>query len=118
MRDDDILNPVQGDGRYAASLPFFGGLSIWEANPKIVAKLREVGALFHEEPLRPQLHALLAPQDAGHLSRDDAMVRRDGRRAGLARRGSRTETLRATALRGHRGDGVLSRRGARRGCTA
>src|SRR5262245_15727980 len=50
MKDDDILNPVQADGRYAASLPFFGGLSIWDANPKIVAKLREVGALFHEEP--------------------------------------------------------------------
>jgi isoleucyl-tRNA synthetase len=50
MRDDDILNPVQGDGRYAASLPFFGGMSIWDANPKIVAKLREVGSLLHEEP--------------------------------------------------------------------
>jgi len=50
MKDDDILNPVQADGRYAASLPFFGGLSIWDANPKIVAKLREAGALFHEEP--------------------------------------------------------------------
>ncbi len=50
MRDDDILNPVQGDGRYAAGLPFFGGLSIWKANPEIVAKLREVGALFHEQP--------------------------------------------------------------------
>jgi isoleucyl-tRNA synthetase len=50
MRDDDMLNPVQGDGRYASSLPFFGGMSIWDANPKIVAKLREVGALFHEAP--------------------------------------------------------------------
>jgi isoleucyl-tRNA synthetase len=50
MTDDDMLNPVQADGRYAASLPFFGGMSIWDANPKIVAKLREVGALFHEAP--------------------------------------------------------------------
>ena len=50
MRDDEMLNPVQADGRYAASLPFFGGMSIWDANPKIVAKLREVGALFHEAP--------------------------------------------------------------------
>ena len=49
MRDEEILNPVQGDGRYAASLPFFGGLSIWEANPKIVDKLREVDALLHVE---------------------------------------------------------------------
>ena len=50
MSDDAILNPVQGDGRYAKSLPFFGGMSIWDANPKIVAKLAEVGALLHAEP--------------------------------------------------------------------
>jgi isoleucyl-tRNA synthetase len=50
MSDDAILNPVQGDGHYAKSLPFFGGMSIWEANPKIVAKLAEVGALLHAEP--------------------------------------------------------------------
>src|SRR5437899_10012451 len=49
MHDDDILNPVQGDGRFAADLPFFGGMKIWDANPKIVDKIREVGALFHAE---------------------------------------------------------------------
>ena len=49
MKDDDMLNPVQGDGRYARALPFFGGLSIWKANPLIVDKLREVGALLHTE---------------------------------------------------------------------
>src|SRR5438067_3645573 len=48
--DDDILNPVQGDGRYAKELPFFGGMKIWDANPKIVDKLREVGALLHAVP--------------------------------------------------------------------
>jgi isoleucyl-tRNA synthetase len=47
--DEEILNPVQADGRYAESLPFFGGLSIWKANPLIVDKLREVGVLFHHE---------------------------------------------------------------------
>ena len=47
MSDDEILNPVQGNGRYAESLPFFGGLSIWDANPRIVEKLRETGTLFH-----------------------------------------------------------------------
>jgi len=49
LTDDDILNPVQGDGRYAADLPFFGGLKIWDANPKIVDKVREVHALWHAE---------------------------------------------------------------------
>ncbi len=48
MKDDDMLNPVQGDGRYAGSLPFFGGEKIWDANPMVVAKLREVGALLHD----------------------------------------------------------------------
>jgi isoleucyl-tRNA synthetase len=50
MTDDDILSPVQGDGRYAQDLPFFGGMKIWDANPKIVDKLRDVGALLHSEP--------------------------------------------------------------------
>jgi isoleucyl-tRNA synthetase len=47
MTDDEILNPVQGNGRYAESLPLFGGLSIWDANPRIVEKLRETATLFH-----------------------------------------------------------------------
>jgi isoleucyl-tRNA synthetase len=50
LTDDTILNPVQGDGRYATDLPFFGGMKIWDANPKIVDKLREVGALLHAQP--------------------------------------------------------------------
>ncbi len=49
MTDDAILNPVQGNGRYAESLPFFGGLSIWDANARIVEKLRDTGTLFHAE---------------------------------------------------------------------
>jgi isoleucyl-tRNA synthetase len=49
MKDDEMLNPVQGDGKYASDLPLFGGLSIWEANPRIVDKLREAGALLHDE---------------------------------------------------------------------
>ncbi|MBC7804505.1 MAG: isoleucine--tRNA ligase [Candidatus Parcubacteria bacterium] len=46
MKDEEILTPVLGDGSYAASLPLFGGLSIWDANPKIVKLLQEKGALF------------------------------------------------------------------------
>jgi isoleucyl-tRNA synthetase len=46
MKDDEILTPVMGDGRFAQSLPLFGGLSIWDANPKIVKALEEKGALF------------------------------------------------------------------------
>src|SRR5688500_1325401 len=46
LKDDEILTPVLGDGRYADSLPLFGGLSIWDANAKIVKALEERGALL------------------------------------------------------------------------
>ncbi|NUZ07192.1 isoleucine--tRNA ligase [Piscinibacter koreensis] len=52
MAVDDILNPVQGDGRYEAALPLFGGLEIWKANPKIVDALREAGRLLDSGPLQ------------------------------------------------------------------
>ncbi len=50
LRDDDILAPVQGDGRYAASLPLFGGELIWAANAEIVDAIRAAGALFSHAP--------------------------------------------------------------------
>lgn len=43
---DDILNPVQGNGRYVDELPLFGGLNIWKAAPLVIEKLREHGRLF------------------------------------------------------------------------
>ncbi|MCD2515568.1 isoleucine--tRNA ligase [Massilia sp. G4R7] len=46
MRDDEILTPVMGDGRFAPSLPLFGGMTIWEASKPICDALRAAGALF------------------------------------------------------------------------
>jgi isoleucyl-tRNA synthetase len=46
MKDEEMLTPVMADGRFAASLPLFGGLSIWDANSKIVKTLEEKGALL------------------------------------------------------------------------
>jgi isoleucyl-tRNA synthetase len=46
MKDSEILTPVMGDGKYAPSLPYFGGLSIWDANAKIVKLLEEKHALL------------------------------------------------------------------------
>ena len=117
MTDDEILNPVQGDGRYAASLPFFGGMKIWDANPQIVDKLREVGALLHAEKFTHSYMHCWRHQHADHLSRDDAVVRRHGRRARIPRR-KPAEPLRATALAGIEAHRSSSRHGARRGCTA
>jgi isoleucyl-tRNA synthetase len=99
MRDDDILNPVQADGRYAASLPFFGGLSIWDANAKIVAKLREVGALFHEEPyVHSYMHCWRHKTPVILRATTQWFAGMDGV-PGFAGR-KPPETLRATALRG------------------
>ncbi len=46
MADDDILNPVMGDGHYASTLPLFGGMTIWEASKPICAALEAAGSLF------------------------------------------------------------------------
>ena len=46
---DDILNPVQGNGRYVDDLPLFGGLNIWKAAPLVIDALREHGRLFATE---------------------------------------------------------------------
>ena len=50
MKDADIINPVMGDGKFVPSLPGFGGLSIWDANPKIVEALNTAGTLIKQEP--------------------------------------------------------------------
>lgn len=52
MSNDDILSPVQSNGVYVADLPFFGGQFIWKANPAIVAKLEEAGALLKHEAIK------------------------------------------------------------------
>jgi isoleucyl-tRNA synthetase len=49
MKDEEILAPVMGDGKFAPGLALFGGLSIWEANPKIVQEIERRGALFASE---------------------------------------------------------------------
>jgi isoleucyl-tRNA synthetase len=47
MKNEDILNPVMGDGRYVSTLPLFGGLNIWKAQPEIVKTIEAAGCLFH-----------------------------------------------------------------------
>jgi isoleucyl-tRNA synthetase len=46
MKVDDILNPVQGHGSYAADFPLFGGQNIWKAVPVIIQALQDAGRLF------------------------------------------------------------------------
>ncbi|PLC53542.1 isoleucine--tRNA ligase [Pollutimonas nitritireducens] len=49
LTDDQIIGPVMGDGHYVESLPLFGGLMIWKANPLIVDALQNAGSLLHTE---------------------------------------------------------------------
>ena len=46
-----IYNPVDDDGRFIAEVEHFAGLTVWEANPKIVELLSRVGALVASVPL-------------------------------------------------------------------
>ncbi|TFW13239.1 isoleucine--tRNA ligase [Massilia arenosa] len=46
MKDDAILTPVMGDGKFAPTLPLFAGMTIWEASKPICEALRSEGALF------------------------------------------------------------------------
>jgi isoleucyl-tRNA synthetase len=51
MKHDQILNPVQGNGVYEATLPLFGGQNIWKANPLIVDALRDANRLLATDKL-------------------------------------------------------------------
>jgi len=47
-----IYNPVDDDGRFIPEVAHFAGLTVWEANPKIIEHLRAVGALVAEVSLQ------------------------------------------------------------------
>jgi len=48
---DDILNPVQGNGAYAADFPLFNGQHIWKAVPVILEALQNAGGLMATHPI-------------------------------------------------------------------
>jgi isoleucyl-tRNA synthetase len=52
MRYDEVLNPVQGNGVYAADLPLFGGMNIWKACDVIIHTLRDAGRLMATETIQ------------------------------------------------------------------
>jgi hypothetical protein len=86
-----VNNPVGDDGRFVAGTPALtvgelAGKSVWEANPLVLQELaaKRPPAQGREDPA--QLPALLAPQDADHFPRHDAVVRRHGAACGSSRR--------------------------------
>ena len=73
MKDDEVLTPVMGDGKYVATLPEFGGLSIRGRQPEDRAHARE-GLAVQGREVPAQLHALLAAPHADHLPRHQPVV--------------------------------------------
>jgi isoleucyl-tRNA synthetase len=45
-----VVNPVEPDGHFRAGIPLVGGLFFKDADPPLVADLRERGLLFREQP--------------------------------------------------------------------
>ncbi len=46
-----IYNPVDDDGRFVGEVEHFAGMTVWEANPRIIEHLRAIGALVAEVTL-------------------------------------------------------------------
>ncbi len=47
----DIYSPVNEKGAFIDEVEFFKGMNVWEANPKVIEKLRELGLLLHTEEI-------------------------------------------------------------------
>jgi len=102
MTNDEILNPVQGDGTYAADFPLFGGQKIWDANPKIVDALRVAGSLLHaEQQTHSYMHCWRHRTPLIYRAASQWFIRMDGatgETAGVMQTETAGETLRQTAL--------------------
>jgi isoleucyl-tRNA synthetase len=98
LKDDQILTPVMGNGKYADSLPLFGGQMIWKANPLIIEHMREKGVLFaHKVEPHSYMHCwrhktpIILRATIQWFAGMEAVPGYQGR--------TPAETLRATALR-------------------
>ncbi len=47
----DIYSPVNEKGVFIDEVEFFKGMNVWEANPKVIEKLKELGLLLHTEEI-------------------------------------------------------------------
>ncbi|MGE5337668.1 MAG: isoleucine--tRNA ligase [Gemmatimonadota bacterium] len=102
MTNDEILNPVTGDGTYAKDFPLFGGMKIWDANPKVVDALRVAGALLHASTdTHSYMHCWRHKTPLIYRAASQWFVRMDGatrETTGVMQRETVGETLRQTAL--------------------
>ncbi len=103
MANDQIRNPVQGDGTYALDLPLFGGLKIWDANARVIDELRAAGNLLHaSQQTHSYMHCWRHKTALIYRAAPQWFVRMDGPTAdtrGVLQTETVGETLRQTALR-------------------
>jgi isoleucyl-tRNA synthetase len=103
MANDQILNPVQADGVYAADLPLFGGMKIWDANARIIDALQAAGSLLHAaRQNHSYMHCWRHKTPLIYRAAPQWFVRMDGATAdtrGVLQTETVGETLRQTALR-------------------
>ncbi|MGV7004302.1 isoleucine--tRNA ligase [Desulfovibrio sp. QI0442] len=48
----EIYSPMDDAGRFLPTVQFFAGLNVFEANPKVIEKLEEVGALLRQAKIK------------------------------------------------------------------
>ncbi|WP_027722647.1 isoleucine--tRNA ligase [Maridesulfovibrio zosterae] len=47
----EVYSPMNNDGVFLKDVEFFAGLNVWEANPKVIEKLEEIGNLLGQEKI-------------------------------------------------------------------
>ena len=109
MQVDDILNPVQGNGSYAADFALFGGQNIWKAVPLMIEALKDAGRLFATSTLSHSYpHCWRHKTPVIYRAAAQWFVRMD-EGTGVFTKDKAPRTLRAMALGGHRRHQLLSR---------
>ena len=99
MALDEILNPVQGNGTYAADFPLFGGQHIWKAVPVIIEALRNAGRLMTTKDITHSYpHCWRHKTPVIYRAASQWFVRMD-EGEGVFTKDKAPETLRTTALR-------------------
>jgi isoleucyl-tRNA synthetase len=99
---NDILNPVQGNGRYVDELPLFGGLNIWKACPIVIEALQNANRLIATENITHSYpHCWRHKTPVIYRASAQWFVRMDEAKsstAGVFTKDAATKTLRQLAL--------------------
>ena len=99
LKHEDILNPVQGGGAYAADFPLFGGLDIWKAVPVIIQTLKDANRLLATSTISHSYpHCWRHKTPVIYRAASQWFVRMD-EGEGVFTKDKAPETLRTTALR-------------------